>query len=120
MDYEIADNIKIDLNNVMKTDLSNCSYDNSKLNDVSYLTGKKSNLKKKFENKNINIISLEFYQLNSQNVSSLRNFYTFLKDEISNIIEYLFYQNANVIAMVSKCNNNKQEYMLGLMFYLNK
>ncbi len=116
--YESDEKLKkIDING-LKKHLSNCSDLYSKISDSSNLITQQNLLKKQLEADKINIISLKMYALDSQNVLNMRNFFTFLKEEIPNIIEYLLYQKANVVAMIRPCDINKN--ILALIFYLNE
>jgi hypothetical protein len=115
--YESDEKLKKIYINGPKNHLPNCSDLYSKISDSSNLITQQNLLKKQLEADKINILSLKMYALDSQNVLNMRNFFTFLKEEIPNIIEYLLYQKANVVAMIRQCKN---ENILALIFYLNK
>ena len=66
---------------------------------------------------NIQIKHYKLYDLKKENILSVNSLFSYLKSDIHEIIEYLFFMNTNVVSLKEECSEN--QYKLFLMFYTN-
>ena len=109
--YEVDQILKIDLMNKSLPFFENCNTLNTESSET-LLHNLISDFRKSY---NLDILSYKVYNLNALQISSKSSFFDYLKDDFPSMIDFLFYNNANIVSFMKQCARNKN--VLFLMFY---